>query len=155
MADGALSAISLGIEVTRGLYTYFKSIRELPDEANRILSSTENLRLSLDRIRIFIENSNDKRAPEAVTFKAQLEQNVASCEEAFKRLDREYRKLIRDPNATGIKSAMKHSSRLMAYPFRKDALRALESAVADARSNLAIGISASLQDHLDFMHDLI
>lgn len=140
----ALGAVSLGIQVAQGLIKYYSAYRSYSKDVERTVTSVENFLRSLEQIEGLIKaEPTDKKGQNAVAFKEQLEKNVRTSRGAFETLRDEWKKVEPDPGKSGARANIKKHGTRMLYPFRKESLVALQSAVADARSNLEIGISTS------------
>lgn len=138
VAANVAGLLSLGIQVTQTLVTYYTAyqnqdshIARTTSKLRTLLQSFQSLSEALDR-RSF---HTDERA-----LVAQIESSIEDCNDLIIELKQEFDKFSRVSNS-GIKDGIKTTGRRLAYPFRQSTLQKLEEDIGEIRENLSLALN--------------
>lgn len=128
----AVGVISLGLQVTQGISSYYSSFRDQIVEINSITQKAEVLEASLAILQTSLPNLRADHA----TSTAQVQLAITSCRDGMRRLDEILQKFRANPNPTGKREKIQALSNKAKYPFRQDTLQNLAGIVGGLQDNL-------------------
>lgn len=144
MAETTLATVPLAIQATKGLIEYYGAYRSYSKDIERTVTLVEEFLNSLKQIERLIKSTSGKEdGQDAAALKEQLKRNLSTSRKEFETLQAEWDKVRPDPSRSGARAAVKKYGKRVLYPFHKNSLLALQSAVAGARGNIQVSIGAS------------
>ena len=135
-AGFAIGAISLGIQVCQGLVSYYADWKSCYDDIDRIYGKLRGLEETLTNVKEGMMKFQGANAKEI----ADVNEKIASCQEAICRLQVVLKKCCSSPSANSVHKFFQKSL----YPFKKSTLQELDASVRDLQGNLDTGLLSLL-----------
>ena len=137
VAGSIVGLVSLGIQISQGLLTYYESWKNSNSTISYMYVSLENLSKTLEIIKDAIQSPKryDKSTVEYV------EEHISHVRSALQELDDQLKRVRAEniPNA-GTRAVMRKHVRKLLYPFKEETLNSIQRVVAEARFNLDLGL---------------
>lgn len=152
VAAGTAGLISLGIQVTGSLVSFYTACKGQDIDIARTTGKLENL---LDTFQ-FLDTALQRRTfrPDEHGLLKNIESSAQNCHELIQELNEECEKFNRT-STTGIKGAIRTAGRRAAYPFRQSTLQKLDEAISEIRHNLTFALDVlQLRDHKNTQDDI-
>jgi len=138
VAASVAGLLSLGIQVTQSLVTYYTSYRNQDSHVARTISRLEAL---LETFQDLSETLSRRRfVPDEQSLIAQVESSIQDCKDLIFELQQEVEKFS-DDSKSGLRTAIKTASRRLAYPLRQSTLQKLDEDIGDIRENLSFALN--------------
>ena len=137
-AAGTAGLISLGIQVSKGLFDFYTACRNKNDTCARTIHRLEGLLNTLEHLDNALQTRQFKA--DEVDQRLQLEESIESCRDVIEELQSELEK-CRDSADKGIQTAVKKAGRKLAYPFRESTLQRLNEDVDELRNDLTFALN--------------
>ena len=151
IAGSVVSLISLGIQATQSLVSFYKSYSNRDSELIGITERLEDLREIFHSLEKTL--SDRKFQTEEQGLVERIETSISNCNELIQELKDECQKFS-STSSTGIKTVVKVAGRRAIYPFRRSTLQKLDEDISDIRDNLAAALQAlNLQDNQKLQDD--
>lgn len=134
-AASAASFISLGIEVCKGLMSYFRNLRGQDEDICTFSERIENFRFTLetlDPLLPMVEHLESSASPPLQNVRRQ----ILSCCKGMNTLKAALTKFQSIEVASGFREKLNNLKQRGLYPFRKEVLQELQRTVADMQRNL-------------------
>ncbi|RJE23332.1 Ankyrin repeat protein [Aspergillus sclerotialis] len=135
---GTAGLLSLGIQVTESLFKYYTLYKSQDTDVARITERLENLLTILRSLDASLRNRPSQ--PDEDDLVQTTYRSVQNCDEIIRELQEESEKFSNAVSPSGIRSAIKASSRRAAYPFRQSTLQKLEEDVGEIQHNLSMAL---------------
>jgi hypothetical protein len=139
VASGAVSIVSIGIQVARGLLEYYESWKNQGQDISDMCISLESLLRTL----IVVSDTITPPAKFARSVTMNVERNVQPVMQAVNKLSDKLEKVL----SIGIpkqsaQALMRRHIRRTLYPFREQTLLNIQRGISEARSNLDLALQA-------------
>ena len=135
-AGFAVGVISLGIQVSQGLVSYYADWKSRDDDIDRILDKLRGLGKTLENLKQEILKLQDSNAKEV----EDVNKKILSCDAGIHRLQTVLNKCSSSPSANSIHAFFQKTL----YPFKKATLQELDASVKDLQGNLDTGLLSLL-----------
>lgn len=152
VAAGVAGLVSLGIQVTEGLFMFYTSYKDQDVNIERATGKLENL---LDTFRC-LDDALRKRTfrREDLELIKNIQSSVQQCDELIKELQKECEKFHKY-STDSLSRVIKVAGRRLAYPFRQSTLQKLDEDIGEIRENLSLALNAlQLGDHKQIQDDI-
>ncbi|KAI9778477.1 MAG: hypothetical protein M1816_004032 [Peltula sp. TS41687] len=134
--SGAGGLISLGITICKGLLDYYSSFRDAEVNVRQLYDSIEALTKTLVLITRSLQSRHLSRDVAAT-----IEQNVTSCADGIKRLEKKLKKIKVTPKGEGWKAKAGALGHKILYPFKESTLMKMREISTELRDNLGLTMS--------------
>ncbi|KAG8531224.1 uncharacterized protein KY384_004582 [Bacidia gigantensis] len=138
VSAGALSIVSLGIEVCRALVDYYQAAKSRKEDLEATISSLQSLCTTLEGLEGTLKRH--QFFPDELDLVKNVELHIDACEEAIEYLDKELAAFTGRGKNPGVFENVKKASRAALYPFKKGTLLKLHETVQDVRENISLAI---------------
>ena len=128
ITTGSLGIISFGISIYKDLYTYYKSWHAQDEEIQTLLTNFERGRKLLTWVQWSLQDSATVHDPGS----AQVRGCIIEANDTFKRLERQLEKCRKLPAPDSARDKSRNVAKRFLFPFRKETLRDLNSAMSDS-----------------------
>ncbi|KAI8292980.1 Ankyrin repeat and KH domain-containing protein 1 [Colletotrichum sp. SAR 10_98] len=126
IASGVAGIVSLGLEVVKGFYEYYSTLKDQSSDIARIYDSLSRLRDLLGNLRRQLDARRFRS--DEINFLACIEGRILQCKGCIEELKKVADKFNHAQN-DGLKAAVKAKLRQAAYPFQQSTLQKLEKNV--------------------------
>lgn len=147
IAGSAVGIISLGLQVTQSLVSFYMSYRDKERDLNRTIQNLSNLGANLESL----DNALKERKfrEEEIESKERIESLIKDCEELIRELKEECDR-FQKPS-----SVLKKAGRHVKYPFRPSTLEKLDEDISEVRANILVALDIlNLRDNKTLQDDL-
>jgi ankyrin repeat domain-containing protein 50 len=152
VAASVAGLLSLGIQVTQSLVTYYTAYQNQESHIARTTSKLETLLQSFQSLGEALDGRRFHTDERALI--AQIESSIEDCNDLILELQQEFDK-VSNVSKSGIKDGIKTTGRRLAYPFRQSTLQKLDEDVGEIRENLSLALSIlQLNDNKRIQDDL-
>ena len=137
VAGSVVGVISLGIQVTTSLVTFYNSYKGRESDIIRITEKLDGLVVTLQSLETTLLGRKfhvDERS-----LIQSIETSIKSCDDTIQELRHECQK-ISEPSSGGTRAAIKLAGRRVTYPFRQSTLQRLDEDIDDLRANLSTAL---------------
>lgn len=134
IASGVVGILSLGIQVTQGVFDYYNTFQSQYSDVNDTLDKTDALLGRLRQLREHLEGQCFREEDQQL--KKDIEKIANSCEECIAELEDELQK-FKEAKVEGVLAVARAKARRVAYPFRQSTLQKLEETVDDIMEQLS------------------
>lgn len=137
VAGSSINIISAGIQTTRGILWYYDAWKTRDEDVLGMYTSLGQLERTLE---LLLKNIS----PPAIfrsDVKDHVEKNINALGETLKKLAEELEK-VKEEDPPGMSSKLQGHMRKALYPFKKARLAKIQVAIAEARSNLDLALTA-------------
>ena len=152
--------VSLGIQVSQRLISYYQSYTERGESVAKTARSFESLCGRLQNLESTLSGRRFHEGDEPIVQK--VSELIESCRDAIDELRRENDKFSDEKKKDNIVSSAKQTFRKVSYPFREGTLMRLRECVSDVRENVLLAIdtlqlkaTGDIQDDLDDVAKLL
>lgn len=129
----SVGIVSLGLTVLQGLWQYYSSWKDCPEDAKRTMSSIQNLTDILRRIEALTKDPNLDS-----TFVEPLEKSIWGCKMHVEKLEKKLEKI--NQQGTNITAQFRRTM----YPFRESTLAKLREIISEFRDHIDLTVNASV-----------
>ena len=152
VAGTAVGVISLGIQVTQSLVSFYNSyegqdsdLTHTTDTLNSLLGIFQSLKKTLSD-RKFLANEQD--------LVQNIETSINNCDDLIHELQDEVQKFNRSSSGETV-ATIKRAGRRATYPFRQSTLQKLDEDIKDIRANVSFALDAlQLKDNKKILDDI-
>ena len=138
MAGSAVGIVSLGLNVTQGLISYFGKWRGCFEETKAIRESLNTLLQNLRNVDRLLSSPDLGHHTHASISSA-----CANCKPNIEKLQRKLDKFPKPPAEAHFRSQIDKETWRLLYPFKQDKLAQLVEIVADVRANLHFALTTA------------
>ncbi|KAL4882182.1 hypothetical protein BJY04DRAFT_217504 [Aspergillus karnatakaensis] len=133
-AGSAVGVISLGLQVSKGLISYFHEYKGSGEEISHLSFRIIALQETLDAISAILPDAQARGTPALSDYFKIAQRRIEECENIIHELDEMLKdaKIGSPPSASGMKGAMTR----VRYPFRRPALLEMLHKVEGLQQNL-------------------
>ena len=142
VAGSAVGIVSLGIQVCKGLISYYDSWKGCHKDIANTVQTITTFSGILETVLAVVKRQEDKNAP----LNKQIDDIVSQCNKNIDALSIELMKFEPYPQTAELRTKIKSHLRTTYYPFREGTLTGLRDNVQEARSNLVPALQALLLD---------
>ncbi|KAH8204346.1 hypothetical protein TruAng_001509 [Truncatella angustata] len=150
VAASAVGIISLGIQLTQSLVAYYNAVKSQDTDIAYTVRKLDNLLEILDSIRHHVDGRRF-RADEQDLVKS-IESLVNECKDCIQELQDVVDKFTQYP-LNSVQSAIRTTTRRLAYPFRKSTLEKLDEDVDDIVDHLTLALQLLQQEVIGRVQD--
>ena len=144
--------LSLGIQVTQSLVTYYTAYQNQDSHVARTVSRLEALLETFQSLSKALSSRRFVQDEQALI--AQVESSIQNCSNLISELQQEVEK-VSATSKGGLGTAIKTASRRLAYPLRLSTLQKLDEDVGEIRENLSLALNVlQLNDGQKVQEDL-
>lgn len=136
VASSVAGILSLGIQVSQGLLSYYGSWKDAESDVKGMYNSVAALLGTFELLKGSIEN---KKFDAAMV--ADVEKNIKACEDGVHNLKEELDKVKVVSSKDGWTEKIKTQLRRTLYPFKRDTLSKLKDTSNELRDNLKLALS--------------
>ncbi len=123
VATNVVGLLSLNIQITQSLVTYYTAHR---NQDSHVARTTSRLEALLETFQSLSEALSHRRfAPDEQALIAQVESSIQNCNDLIFELQQEVERFS-DASKSGLGTAIKTASRRLAYPLRQSTLQKLD-----------------------------
>jgi ankyrin repeat domain-containing protein 50 len=152
IAGSVAGLLSLGIQVTQSLVTYYTAYRNQDSDVARTTSRLEALLETFQSLRETLCGRRFVTDEQALI--AKVESSIKNCNDLILELQQEIEKFS-VTSKSGIETTIKTTGRRLAYPFRQSTLRKLDEDISDISENLSLALNVlQLNDGQKVQDDL-
>lgn len=128
IAGSAVGILSLGLQVTQSLISFYTSCKGQDSDLNRTIQNLSNLRAILESIDNALRERKFQK--EEIESARRIESLIEECEDLIRELNDECDR-FQKPS-----SAIKKAGRRVMYPFRQSTLQKLDENIKGIRTNI-------------------
>ncbi|GKT42418.1 vegetative incompatibility protein HET-E-1 [Colletotrichum spaethianum] len=152
VAGSAVGIISLGLQVTQSLYNYYAALSSQNSDIAHTTHKLENLLEMLNSLQAHLDSRKIKvgEANMLNTIKSTIQQ----CGECIQELDEESQKFKKMP-VDSVRTAIRVTSRRLAYPFRQSTLQKLDEDIDELVTHLSLALQLLQQEDIDHVQNEI
>jgi hypothetical protein len=136
VASSAAGIISLGLQVTQGLVTYYSQFKALDTDIAEISRKADGLYGILQVLEGPLRKFESDNAP----VPAQVRTAISACEEGLRNLNGWVEKHGKTEPPASIEDRLRVLKKRTLFPFRRDTLLGLKSTLESLQSNLNTAI---------------
>lgn len=152
IASGIAGLLSLGIQVTQSLITFYSAYKNRDNDLAKIIRNSEGLQRIFQSLESAVQARQSQ--PDAFELLRGVDKAVQGCQEIIEELEKECREFHKDPDSSW-KSHIQVAGRRAAYPFRKSTLQKLEEDINEIHRNLSIALDVlQLKSHNQTQYDI-
>ncbi|KAM0707280.1 hypothetical protein Q7P35_005518 [Cladosporium inversicolor] len=134
VAGSAVGIASLGIEVCRGLLSYYDAWKGRDSDISSTYDMITDLGKTLTILKTALREEVDRERV------GRVDTCVEGCEDALLKLDEKWRSLRNYGQPSGLRQKMRAGLQRTWYPFRKETLEALKASVTDVQGRLKLAL---------------
>jgi hypothetical protein len=134
VAGSAVGIASLGIQVCRGLLSYYDAWKSYDSDISGTYDAVTDLSKTLTMLKTTLREEVDRGRF------GRVDTCVKGCEDAFLKLDEKRRNLQEFSQPEGLRQKMRSGLQRSWYPFRKETLAALKGSVTDVQERLKLAL---------------
>lgn len=138
LAAGIAGLVSLGIQVTQGIVSYYTAYKDRESEVasttqklNRLLNNLKSLKAYLDGHK-FKDDEKD--------LQSNIEGSIKDSKDCIDELNTILKKLNECDSASGFRATARSTARKFAYPFRKSTIALIDDNVDDATASVSLAL---------------
>lgn len=152
IASGIAGLLSLGIQVTQSLITFYSAYKDRDNDLAKIIRNSEGLQRIFQSLETAVQARQSQ--PDAYELLKEVDEAVQGCREIIEELEKECRKFHKDPDSSW-KSHIQVAGRRAAYPFRKSTLQKLQEDINEIHRNLSSALDVlQLKSHNQTQYDI-
>jgi hypothetical protein len=136
IASSAVGIISLGLQVTQGLVTYYSQFKSFDSDIAEISRKAEGLHGILQVLEVPLRKFEIDNAP----IPAQVRTAISASEEGLRNLNGWIEKYGNTKPPANIEDRLRLLRKRTLFPFRRDTLLGLKSTLESLQSNLDTAI---------------
>ncbi|KAH7130138.1 hypothetical protein B0J11DRAFT_245091 [Dendryphion nanum] len=131
-----VGVVSLGIQVCKGLISYYTQFRNAGEDIKDVVISIEGLQATLKTLELVKTRTVDPNN----AISKQAEKAMKDCNDGLNRLDTMRRKCLDIKLAGNLQDKIKHAKNRLFWPFRKDTLNDIQNVVDRLQENLQLAV---------------
>ncbi len=152
IAGSVAGLLSLGIQVTQSLVTYYTTYRNQDSHVARITSRLEALLKTFQSLSKAL--SGRRFVPDEQALMGQVESSIQNCNDLILELQQEIKKFS-VTSKSRLETTIKTTGHRLAYPLRQSTLQKLDEDIGDIRENLSLALNVlQLSDDQKVQDDL-
>lgn len=134
MADAAVGAVSLALQVSKGLIWYIDGVKDAKNKTAKIIEETQKLGTLLEQIDLIVKGMRRSGAQGAAAAW------VIACGEALEAIEE---KLGADKDAKGsrYRQRLQEFGRRLLYPFKQDNIKFLKDMLTSTERHLQTALA--------------
>lgn len=153
IAAGTAGLISLGIQVSKGLYDFYTACKSKDATVEKTIRRLDGLLKTLQQVNEGLQNR--KLKADNVDQRHAIEECIEGCRTCIEGLQSELEKFRNAPDK-GFQAAVKRAGRKLAYPFRNSTLEKLFEDANELGNDLAVALEIlQLKRVDDLQHDMM
>jgi hypothetical protein len=134
VAGTAVGVASLGIQVCRGLLSYYDAWKSHDSNISSTYDAITDLSKTLTILKTALREEVDRERV------GRVDTCVKGCEDALLKLDEKRHSLQKYSQPEGLRQKMRSGVQRSWYPFRKETLAALKTSVTDVQERLKLAL---------------
>jgi hypothetical protein len=153
VAASIAGLVSLGIQVTQSLITFYDSYKSQDSYVARTTYKLESLLQTFHSLNKILTGRKFRADERALI--VDIETSVQSCEDLVLELQEEFGKFSTSPTDR-IGASIRTASRRLSYPLRQSTLQRLDENIGEIRENLSLALNVlELHDNCNIQNDTV